>query len=55
MNSWFHLTILLLGYGIMFTWPMDLDKQIGLSFWTVVLIVLTIGKVKYYLQNVHDK
>lgn len=39
----------------MFTWPMDLDKKIGMIFWSIVLIVMTIGKIKYYMRNVYKK
>jgi hypothetical protein len=51
LDSWFHLLILLSGIAYMLTWGPALDKNIGLLFFSVILIVLIIGKFRYWRKN----
>jgi hypothetical protein len=54
LNSWFHLLILSACYIITLTWNWDTDKQISLSFLSVVFIVLFVGKYRYWKKNVKN-
>lgn len=52
----FHLAVLLIGYIIMFSWGEEgiSDRRIVFPFWTLVLIVLIIGKYIYWKKSVKD-
>ena len=51
-NSWFHLLVLIGGITFMHTWDSGIDKTIGLSFFGLVLAILTFGKIHYYKNNI---
>ena len=54
-NSWFHLLVLIGGIIYMHTWEPQLDKTVGLYFFSIVLGVLTVGKFLYFNKNVKQK
>lgn len=54
LNSWFHLLILTTCYIIALTWSWDTDKKVALSFLSLVIIVLVVGKYRYWKKNVRD-
>jgi hypothetical protein len=51
-NSWFHLSVLIGGIIYMLTWEPQLDKTVGLHFFSIILIILTIGKFRYWSRNI---
>jgi len=53
-NSLFHLVILFTCIIIALTWSWDTDKVIALSFISLVLAVLVIGKHWYWKKNVKN-
>jgi hypothetical protein len=54
VNSFFHILVLLGGIIYMLTWEPCLDKIVGISFFGLVLSILTIGKFNYWRKNVKN-
>jgi hypothetical protein len=50
-TSFFPLTILLIGFVVMFFWEDDEDKLLGRLSFGLVFLVLLIGKYTYYKKN----
>jgi hypothetical protein len=54
-ESWFHITWILglLIYAI--TWYPGRDKVVAITFMSIVFIVLTLGKFKYWSKNIRQR
>jgi membrane protein DedA with SNARE-associated domain len=53
----FHLAVILLGYLAMFViWGEDgaEDRKLAIPIWTFILLVLVIGKYRYWLKAVKE-
>jgi len=51
VTNLFHLSILLVGFVIMFFWEDTEDKLLGRLSFGLVFLVLLIGKYTYYKKN----
>ena len=54
-GSWFHITMILGMIIYILTWPPALDKWVGLSFLSLVFLVLCIGKYRYWNKKLRGK
>jgi hypothetical membrane protein len=53
-TTWFHILWILSMIIYASTWSQGDDKNIALVFLTLVMIILTLGKYKYWLNNVGE-
>jgi hypothetical protein len=53
-TTWFHILWILSMIIYAATWSQGYDKNVALVFLTLVIIILTLGKYKYWLKNVDE-
>jgi len=52
-NSLFHLLVLLAMLIIAISWESGIDKTVAIYMTSVILLVLVVGKLYYYRNNVN--
>ena len=53
-TTWFHILWILGMITFVLTWSQGDDKNVALVFLTLVILVLSLGKYKYWLNNLND-
>lgn len=53
-KTWFHILWILGMITYVLTWSEGDDKNVALAFLTLVFIILSIGKYRYWLNNVNE-